>query len=161
MKKWVGSGIGSGSISHRYGSGDLDPHQNVTDTQHCFRRDWRYHGIKGFLSCNVRNWIHTGFMRVRIRPWILTFLPLRKKYSSKIKIMEVPVVLLVYVCLGAACTQLIPFVNSVGSTYFCHCAGWSTTLAVALPSTAPTEPSSPPPTGSPAILPIRWLSMRG
>ncbi len=33
----AGSGTGSGSISHRYGSGDpdLDPHQNVTDTQHC------------------------------------------------------------------------------------------------------------------------------
>ena len=25
---------GSGSISHRYGSGDRDPHQNVTDPQH-------------------------------------------------------------------------------------------------------------------------------
>ncbi len=37
MKKEVGSGIGSGSISQRYGSGDPDPdpHQNVTDPQHC------------------------------------------------------------------------------------------------------------------------------
>jgi hypothetical protein len=32
MKK----GVGSGSISQRYGSGDPDPHQNVTDPQHCF-----------------------------------------------------------------------------------------------------------------------------
>jgi hypothetical protein len=31
MKK----GVGSGSISRRYGSGDPDPHQNVTDPQHC------------------------------------------------------------------------------------------------------------------------------
>jgi hypothetical protein len=30
MKK----GVGSGSISKRYGSGDPDPHQNVTDPQH-------------------------------------------------------------------------------------------------------------------------------
>jgi hypothetical protein len=40
MKKGVGSGVGSrvgsGSISQRYGSGDPDPdpHQNVTDPQH-------------------------------------------------------------------------------------------------------------------------------
>jgi hypothetical protein len=26
--------VGSGSISQRYGSGDPDPHQNVTDPQH-------------------------------------------------------------------------------------------------------------------------------
>jgi hypothetical protein len=30
MKK----GVGSGSISQRYGSGDPDPHQNITDPQH-------------------------------------------------------------------------------------------------------------------------------
>ncbi len=37
MKKVVGSGVGSGSgsISQRYGSGEPDPHQNVTDPQHC------------------------------------------------------------------------------------------------------------------------------
>ncbi len=39
MKKGVGSGVGSvpgsGSISQRNGSGDPDPHQNVTDSQ-----DW-------------------------------------------------------------------------------------------------------------------------
>jgi hypothetical protein len=41
MKKVVGSGVvsgsgvGSGSICQRYGSGDPDPHQNVTDPQHC------------------------------------------------------------------------------------------------------------------------------
>jgi hypothetical protein len=39
MKKKVGSGVGhgSGSISHRYGSGlpDPNPHQNVTGPQHC------------------------------------------------------------------------------------------------------------------------------
>ncbi len=38
MKKLVGSEVGSGSISQRYGSGnpdpDLDPHQNVTDPHH-------------------------------------------------------------------------------------------------------------------------------
>jgi hypothetical protein len=36
MKKEVGSGVGSGSgsISQRYGSGDPDPHQDVTDPQH-------------------------------------------------------------------------------------------------------------------------------
>ncbi len=28
-------GVGSGSISQRYGSGDPDPHQNVTDPQRC------------------------------------------------------------------------------------------------------------------------------
>jgi hypothetical protein len=30
-------GVGSGSISQRYGSWDPDPHQNVTDPQHCLR----------------------------------------------------------------------------------------------------------------------------
>jgi hypothetical protein len=37
MKKGVGFGVGSGSISQRYGSGDPDPHQNVTDPQHCLK----------------------------------------------------------------------------------------------------------------------------
>ncbi len=31
----AGSEAGSGSICQRYGSGDPDPHQNVTDPQHC------------------------------------------------------------------------------------------------------------------------------
>jgi hypothetical protein len=31
MKKGVGSGVGSGSISQRYGSGVPDPGQNFTD----------------------------------------------------------------------------------------------------------------------------------
>jgi hypothetical protein len=31
LNKGVGSGVGSGSVSQRYGSGDLDPHQNVKD----------------------------------------------------------------------------------------------------------------------------------
>jgi len=35
VKKGVGSGVRSGSISQRYGSGDPDPHQIVTDPQHC------------------------------------------------------------------------------------------------------------------------------
>ncbi len=37
LKKGVGSGVRSGSISQRYGSRDQDPnpHQNVTDPQHC------------------------------------------------------------------------------------------------------------------------------
>jgi hypothetical protein len=36
MKKGVGSGVGSGSgsISQRYGSGDPDLHQDVTDPSH-------------------------------------------------------------------------------------------------------------------------------
>jgi hypothetical protein len=34
MKNGVGSVVGSGSISQRYGSGDPDPHQNVMDPQH-------------------------------------------------------------------------------------------------------------------------------
>jgi hypothetical protein len=33
MRKDVGSGFGSGSISHRSGSVDPDPNQNVTDPQ--------------------------------------------------------------------------------------------------------------------------------
>jgi hypothetical protein len=39
MKKGVGYGAGSGSISQRYGSGDpdLDPHQYVTNPQHCIQ----------------------------------------------------------------------------------------------------------------------------
>jgi hypothetical protein len=37
MKKVVGS------INQRYGSGDPDPHQNVTDPQHCFTV---YHTVK-------------------------------------------------------------------------------------------------------------------
>jgi hypothetical protein len=46
MKKGVGSGVGSGSISERYGSGDPDPHQNVTDPQHCFLH-WDAEGQRG------------------------------------------------------------------------------------------------------------------
>jgi hypothetical protein len=38
MKKGVGSGAESGSISQRYGSGDPYPHQNVTDPQLCFEK---------------------------------------------------------------------------------------------------------------------------
>jgi hypothetical protein len=34
LKKGVGSGVGSGSISQRYGSPDPDQHQNATDPQH-------------------------------------------------------------------------------------------------------------------------------
>jgi hypothetical protein len=33
MKKGVGSEVGSGSISQRFGYGDPDPHQNVKDPQ--------------------------------------------------------------------------------------------------------------------------------
>jgi hypothetical protein len=33
-----GAGSGTGSISQRYGSRDPDPHQNVTDPQHCWQR---------------------------------------------------------------------------------------------------------------------------
>jgi hypothetical protein len=38
LKKEVGSGVGSGSIRQRYGSGDPDPHQNVTDPQHWYQQ---------------------------------------------------------------------------------------------------------------------------
>jgi hypothetical protein len=34
----VGSRPESGSVSHRYGSADPDPYQNVMDPQHCFRQ---------------------------------------------------------------------------------------------------------------------------
>jgi hypothetical protein len=34
LEKGVQSGVGSGSVSQRYGSADPDPHQNVTDPQH-------------------------------------------------------------------------------------------------------------------------------
>jgi hypothetical protein len=37
MKKGLGSGVGSGAISQRYGSGDPDPHQNVTDPKRCLK----------------------------------------------------------------------------------------------------------------------------
>ncbi len=42
MKKGVGSG--SGSISQSYGSGNPDPHQNVTDPRHWSRDDWPVRG---------------------------------------------------------------------------------------------------------------------
>jgi hypothetical protein len=35
LKKEVGSGVVSGCISHRYGSGDPDPHKYVMVPQHC------------------------------------------------------------------------------------------------------------------------------
>jgi hypothetical protein len=34
-KKGVGFGVGSGSISQRYGSGEPDAYENVMDPQHC------------------------------------------------------------------------------------------------------------------------------
>jgi hypothetical protein len=37
MTKIEGSGSRSGSISQGHGSADPDPHQNVMDTQHCFK----------------------------------------------------------------------------------------------------------------------------
>jgi|LakMenEpi03Aug12_release.lakeMendotaPanAssembly.Ray.scaffolds.fasta_scaffold439282_1 hypothetical protein len=53
IKKGVGPGVGSGSrsISQRYGSGDLDPHQNVIDPQHCIQN---YQSLVSQLgSCKV------------------------------------------------------------------------------------------------------------
>jgi hypothetical protein len=35
IRSGVGSGTGSGSINQRYRSVDPDPHQHVTDPQHC------------------------------------------------------------------------------------------------------------------------------
>jgi hypothetical protein len=34
LKKGVGSGVRSGSVSQRYGSPEPDRHQNITDPQH-------------------------------------------------------------------------------------------------------------------------------
>jgi hypothetical protein len=34
--KSLKKGVGSGFISQKYGSGDPDPHQHVTDPQNCF-----------------------------------------------------------------------------------------------------------------------------
>jgi hypothetical protein len=34
VRSGVGSGFGTGSISQRYGSADLDPHQKIMDPQH-------------------------------------------------------------------------------------------------------------------------------
>jgi hypothetical protein len=52
LKKRVGSGVGSGpgsgSISQRYGSADSDPHQHVTDPQHC-SEPFRYLFFQGFI----------------------------------------------------------------------------------------------------------------
>jgi hypothetical protein len=38
--KSLKKGVGSGSISQRYGPGDPDPHQNVTDSQHCVKQSY-------------------------------------------------------------------------------------------------------------------------
>jgi hypothetical protein len=52
MKKIVGSGVGSGSNSQRDGSGDPDPHQNVTDPQH---------SVKNYVITNFRTFSSTPF----------------------------------------------------------------------------------------------------
>ncbi len=66
MKKAVGSGVGSGSISQRYGSGDPDPHQNVTDPQHCSKRTCNSglpdHCLLGITCVPIQK----HFMRIRI-----------------------------------------------------------------------------------------------
>jgi hypothetical protein len=36
LKKGIESGVGSKSVSQRYGSPNPDPHQSVTDPVHCF-----------------------------------------------------------------------------------------------------------------------------
>ncbi len=41
LKKGVGSGVGSGSISQGYGSVDPDPHKNVPDPQHWYP-EWQF-----------------------------------------------------------------------------------------------------------------------
>jgi hypothetical protein len=46
LEKGVGSGVGAGSISQRYESGDLDPHQNVTDPQHCLPPIHRWNSFR-------------------------------------------------------------------------------------------------------------------
>jgi hypothetical protein len=44
--KSLKKGVGSGSISQRYGYGDPDPHQNVTDPKHWFfPRIMQYFGV--------------------------------------------------------------------------------------------------------------------
>jgi hypothetical protein len=71
MKKGVGSGVGSGSgsrpgsgsISQSYLSADLedpDPHQNVTDPQHCHRTSKStYYSFVHFLGISMRDLLQT------------------------------------------------------------------------------------------------------
>jgi hypothetical protein len=54
LKKGVGSGVGSGSISQRYESVNPRiripiPHQNVTDPQHC-------HGVQEVMAEALKSW---------------------------------------------------------------------------------------------------------
>ncbi len=50
LKKGVGSG--AWSISKRYGSADPDPHQNVTDPQHClFQKEVSVGSILFVIGC--------------------------------------------------------------------------------------------------------------
>jgi hypothetical protein len=73
LKKVVGSGAGSGSISQRYRSGvpDPDPHQNVTDTQHWIKEfkfssiiiskwqfGWRFVWLVTFLFGDMSDLVH-------------------------------------------------------------------------------------------------------
>jgi hypothetical protein len=41
---------GVGSISQRFGSGDPDPHQNVTDPQHCLQTTLSLYNNENVLS---------------------------------------------------------------------------------------------------------------
>ncbi len=55
--KLLKKGVGSASISQRYGSPDPDPHQNVTDPQH-----WLYMYLVGTL---LQLWIDNSFFLFR------------------------------------------------------------------------------------------------
>jgi hypothetical protein len=64
MAKMAGSG--SGSISQRHGSADLDPYQNVMDTEHCLKERIEYRKRLLFINTIKLNldpyyskmWIH-------------------------------------------------------------------------------------------------------
>ncbi len=59
-----GAGSGSGYISHRYGSTDLDPYQIVTDPQNCFLYICR---VKELCWCSVERQVCGGWVRQRLR----------------------------------------------------------------------------------------------
>ncbi len=79
LRSW----IPAGSISQRYGSGDPDPYQNVTDPQHCrqhaadFRQ--RYQVVAGLRICIT-------LMRIRIKLIILSWIRIQLFTLMRIRI---------------------------------------------------------------------------
>jgi hypothetical protein len=93
MKKGVGSGVGSGSVSQRYGSGDPNPHQNVTDLQYGTVFNYSFKGQSHEISTKERARAHdpdqgesrTYCNRIRIR----TALPkLWEKFLRKFSALQ-------------------------------------------------------------------------